>query len=149
MKRREIRSSHSGLQMHHESLSSKATCSRWRAQHKNHSWRRISTIGGSPAGGSPAGGSPATLLPKKRPPQFDLTKTLPTPSIFYRTATSHGLFESLCSQLQNALLFESEAAHLRSRGHGREKVHFFIEAILGRKQDEYRNNFHTIVLRNF
>ena len=38
---------------------------------------------------------------------------------------SRGLFESLFSQLQNALSFESKAAHLRSRGHGKEKVHVF------------------------
>ena len=44
---------------------------------------------------------------------------------FNRTATSHGLFESLFSQLQNELSFESETAHLRSRGHRREKVHVF------------------------
>ena len=37
----------------------------------------------------------------------------------------YGLFESLFSKLQNTLSFESEAAHLRSRGHGREKVHVF------------------------
>ena len=44
---------------------------------------------------------------------------------FDRTVTSHGLFESLFSQLQNALSFESEATHLTSKGHGREKVHVF------------------------
>ena len=52
---------------------------------------------------------------------------------FNRTVMSHGLFESLFTQLQNALSFESKATHLRSRGHGREKVRFFIAAILGRK----------------
>ena len=44
---------------------------------------------------------------------------------FNCTVTSYGLFESLFSQLQNALSFESKAAHLRSRGHGKEKVYIF------------------------
>ena len=54
---------------------------------------------------------------------FDFTKTLPSSHAvnFNCTVTSHGLFESLFSQLQNALSFESKAAHLRSSGHGKEK----------------------------
>ena len=41
--------------------------------------------------------------------------------------------ETLFSQLQNALSFESKAAYLRSREHGKEKVHVFIAPILSRK----------------
>ena len=47
---------------------------------------------------------------------------------FDSTVTSYSLFESLFSQLQNALSFESKAAHLRSRGHGKEKVHVFYSS---------------------
>ena len=47
---------------------------------------------------------------------------------FYRTVTSHGLFESWFSQLQNALSFESKATHLRLRGHEKEKVHVFYSS---------------------
>ena len=82
------------------------------------------------------------------PLNFDFIQTVLTPSVLI-AVTSHGLFESLSSQLQNALSFESEAAHLRSRGHGRGKVHVFKAAILSRKKDEYRNNSYTIVLKIF
>ena len=44
---------------------------------------------------------------------------------FNCTITSYGLFESLLSQLLNELSFDSRAAHLRSRSHGKEKVHVF------------------------
>ena len=60
-----------------------------------------------------------------RPPNFCLHPNGGHAVNFNCTATSLGLFESLFSQLLNALSFESEAAHLRSRIHGREKVHVF------------------------
>ena len=47
---------------------------------------------------------------------------------FDSTVTSYGLFESLFPQLQNALSVEFKAAHLRSRGHGKEKVHVFYSS---------------------
>ena len=58
------------------------------------------------------------------PPKFCLYSNGAHAICFERTATSHDLFESLFSQLQNALSFDSKA-HLRSRGHGKEKVHVF------------------------
>ena len=59
------------------------------------------------------------------PPNFCFYSNGAHAVCFNHTATSHGLFDSLFSQLQNALSFESEAAHLRSRGQRREKVHVF------------------------
>ena len=63
--------------------------------------------------------------------------------------TSYNLFESLFSQLQNALSFETKATHLRLKGHEKGKVHVFKAAILSKKKDEYRNNFYTTVLNMF
>ena len=83
------------------------------------------------------------------PPKFCLHSNGAHAVSFNSTVTSYGLFKSLFSQLHNTLSFESETTHLRSRGHGKEKVHFFIAAILGRKWDEYRNDFYTIVLKMF
>ena len=83
------------------------------------------------------------------PPNFCLHSNGAHAVNFNCTVTSHSLLESLFSQLQNALSFESKAAHLRSKGHGKEKVHVFRAAILDRKKDEYGNNFYTIEFKIF
>ena len=62
------------------------------------------------------------------PPNFCLHSNGALAVSFNRTVTSHDLIESLFSQLQNALSFESEAAHLRSRSYGKEKVHVFYSS---------------------
>ena len=69
-----------------------------------------------------------TLGHKFWPPNFCLHSNGGHAVSFTRTVTSYGLFESLFSQLQNALSFESKAAHLRSRGYGKEKVHVFYSS---------------------
>ena len=61
---------------------------------------------------------------------------------------SHGLLESLFSQLQNALSFESEAAKVK-RSWERKSTCFFKAAILSKKKDKYKNNFYTTVLKMF
>ena len=48
-----------------------------------------------------------------------------SPSVLIAQQQAMAYSKAFFFQLQNALSFESEAAHLRSRGHGKEKVHVF------------------------